>query len=122
MKNLLYLTAKTWIGGLILNYLFAFFSFVIPGERLIDNQSLVAFHHPAPSYPVHILLVPKAKYRSLDDLPTSDNKFEVELFRAVNELVQKLDLEARGYRLIVNGGSFQEIDQLHFHLISGSVH
>ena len=120
MKNLLYLIAKTWLGGLILNYLFAFFSFVIPGKKLIDNKILVAFHHPKPSYPLHILLVPKAKYRSLDDLPSSDSRFELELFRAVNELVERFNLLERGYRLIVNGGVSQDVDHLHFHLISES--
>ena len=120
MKNLLYLIAKTWLGGLILHYLFAFFSFVIPGEKLIDNQVLMAFHHPTPSYPLHILLVPKAKYRSLKNLPSDDSRFEVELFRAVNELVQNYNLMEKGYRLIVNGGISQDVNHLHFHLISES--
>ena len=28
------------------------------------------------------------------------------------------NLESKGYRLIVNGGNAQEVDHLHFHLIS----
>jgi len=40
------------------------------------------------------------------------------LFSAVNELGKKYNLEASSYRLIANGGSAQEVDHLHFHLIS----
>lgn len=103
---------------MLLHWIFAFFSFVFPGEKLIETDSLLAFHHPSPSYPLHILIVPKANYRSLNDLPSEDQAFERGLFSAVNELVQIFRLESQGYRLIANGGTAQEVDHLHFHLIS----
>lgn len=118
MNRLLYSFVKTWIGGLLLHWIFAFFSFIIPGEKLIETDSVLAFHHPSPSYPLHILIVPKTKYQSLNNLPSQDQAFELGLFKAVNELVQKYNLEAKGYRLITNGGIFQEVNYLHFHLIS----
>ncbi|MEZ4510613.1 MAG: hypothetical protein R3C62_01950 [Chloroflexota bacterium] len=34
-------------------------SFLIPVQRLRETATLLAFHHPKPSYPLHILLVPK---------------------------------------------------------------
>lgn len=118
MNRFLCSIAKTWIGGLLLHWIIAFFSFVIPGEKLIETDSLVAFHHPSPSYPLHILIMPKARYKSLNDLPSDDHVFESGLFVSVNELVQRFNLESCGYRLITNGGSAQEVDHLHFHLIS----
>lgn len=118
MRGLFYILAKTRLGGILLHWIFAFFSFVIPGEKLVKNASLLAFHHPSPSYPLHILIVPKEKIRSVRELPTSDYSFEVELFKAVNLLVERYGLEEKGYRLTVNGGIYQEVDHLHFHLIS----
>lgn len=118
MTQFLYAIAKTWAGGLLLHWIFAYFSSAIPGEKLIETDSLIAFHHPTPSYPLHILIVPKARVRSLDALPTADHQFESELFQTVNQLVQKFNLEGFGYRLIANGGSAQEVDHLHFHLVS----
>lgn len=118
MNRFLYSIAKTWIGGLLLHWIIAFFSFAIPGEKLIETDSLVAFYHPSPSYPLHILIMPKARYKSLNDLPSDDHVFESGLFVSVNELVQRFGLESCGYRLITNGGSSQEVDHLHFHLIS----
>lgn len=121
MNQILLRLAKTWIGGVLLHWIFAYFSFLIPGERLIDNESLLAFHHPRPSYPVHILIVPREKIISLEDLPTMDGLFEAALFGAVNDLVKEFDLARNGYRLIANGGKYQEVGHLHFHLVSGDL-
>lgn len=118
MNRFLYSIAKTWIGGIILHWIFAYFSFAIPGEKLIETDKLVAFHHPSPSYPLHILIVPKSKLRSVLELPSNDGSFESGLFKAVNDLVRKFNLEDFGYRLIVNGGSAQDVAHLHFHLVS----
>ena len=118
MNRFLYSIAKTWIGGIILHWIFAYFSFAIPSEKLVETDSLVAFHHPSPSYPLHVLIVPKAKFRSVQELPSNDGNFESGLFKAVKDLVRRFDLEECGYRLIVNGGSAQEVAHLHFHLVS----
>jgi diadenosine tetraphosphate (Ap4A) HIT family hydrolase len=37
----------------------------------------------------------------------------------VQNLVEMLELQEQGFRLVVNGGHYQEFPQLHFHLISG---
>jgi len=119
LNRFLFRLAKTWLGGLILHWIFAYFSFAVPGEKLIKTDVLLAFHHPAPSYPLHILIVPRKKYRSLQDLPSDDFKFEMELFKTINDLAIRFELDKQGYRLIANGGGNQEADHLHFHLISG---
>jgi len=118
MKHFLYSIAKTWLGGLFLHWIIAYFSFAIPGDKLIETDSVMAFHHPSPSYPLHILILPKSKIKSIKDLPSADLVFESSLFSAVNELVQMFGLDGFGYRLIANGGSAQDVDHLHFHLIS----
>jgi histidine triad (HIT) family protein len=100
---------------------FAHMSFMIPVKRLRDTATLIAFYHPTPTYPIHILLIPKKAISSLSDLKQSDNVFLIDLFSTVQELVTELKLEPTGYRLIVNGGSYQDIPQLHFHLISGNI-
>jgi diadenosine tetraphosphate (Ap4A) HIT family hydrolase len=89
MNRFLYVIAKTWAGSVLLHWIIANFSFVIPGEKLIETDTVIAFHDPAPSYPMHILILPKSNYNSLIDLPTDDLAFEYALFSAVNQLVQK---------------------------------
>ncbi len=118
MKRFLYSFAKTWLGGILLHWAVIYFTFLIPGEKVVETDTLLAFHHPNPSYPLHILIVPKCNYRSLTDLPSKDSTFESDLFRAVRQLVQHFDLQDSSYRLVANGGQAQEVDHLHFHLIS----
>jgi histidine triad (HIT) family protein len=94
-------------------------SFAIPVKRLKETHTLIAFYHPKPCYPVHVLIVPKKALPGLTDLDAKDTAFLSDLFSTVQTLVKELDLERTGYRLIVNGGAYQDFPQLHFHLISG---
>ena len=91
-------------------------SFAIPVKRLRETETLMAFHHPKPSYRFHVLLVPKKAIPSLEELDSRDAGFLMELYSTVQSLVEEFHLHA--YRLIVNGGGYQDFPQLHFHLIS----
>ena len=93
-------------------------SFAIPARRLRETDTLLAFHHPKPSYPVHILLVPKQAVPDLMELDPN-SPFLPDLFATVGSLVAELQLPS--YRLIVNGGAYQDFPHLHFHLVSGSL-
>jgi len=93
-------------------------SFAIPIQRLRETKTLMAFHHPKPAYPFHVLLVPKKAVPSLKELTLSDPAFLIDLYSTVQSLVDEFHLSA--YRLIVNGGEYQDFPQLHFHLISPS--
>jgi histidine triad (HIT) family protein len=110
--------ARTRTGGIVIREVIRHMNFAIPLQRLRETETLLAFHHPSPSYPVHILLLPKQAYRSLLELPTGDSSFQRDLFDAVQSLVREYHLEQAGYRLIANGGAYQELPILHFHLVS----
>ncbi len=91
-------------------------SFAIPVGRLRETETLMAFYHPKPSYPFHVLLMPKKAIASLKELDPNDSSFLTDLYSTVQSLVDEFHLSA--YRLIVNGGEYQDFPQLHFHLIS----
>lgn len=118
MRQLLTRLARTWIGGTLFGWLAANLSFAIPTKRLHETESLLAFHHPQPSHPIHILIIPKRSYKSILDVPPSDSEFLRDLLEAVNLLVGEYGLQERGYRLLTNGGAYQDVKHLHFHLIS----
>ena len=94
-------------------------SFVIPVKRLRETETLLAFHHPKPSYKFHVLLVPKKSVTSLKEFDSKDSAFLIDLYSTVQSIVDEFQLTA--YRLIVNGGEYQDFPQLHFHLISDIV-
>ena len=91
-------------------------SFAIPVGRLRETETLMAFYHPKPSYKFHVLLIPKKALVSLKELDPNDSAFLTDLYSTVQSLVNEFHLSA--YRLIVNGGDYQDFPQLHFHLIS----
>ena len=92
---------------------------LLPVQKISETNSLVCFYHPQPVYPVHILLVPKEDIRDLTQLDLEQSEFLQDLFTTVQSLIEEFNLEQKGYRLILNGGEYQEFPQLHFHLTSG---
>lgn len=116
--NGLYWFSRTHCGSALLAWMFRSMNFALPLERLQETDTLLAFYHPRPDYPFHVLLVPKRQITSLETLNSRDTPFLADVFATVQELVRKFKLEEGGYRLIANGGKFQEFGLLHFHLIS----
>jgi len=107
-----------WFLAPIIGWIFEHMSFAIPVNRLRETNTLMAFYHPKPSYAFHVLLVPKKSVASLQEFDPKDSAFLTELYSTVQSLVQEFHLSA--WRLIVNGGEYQNFPQLHFHLISPS--
>ena len=93
-------------------------SWSIPVERLHETETLLAFHHPAPSHPTHILIVPKRNYANMLAIPLEDSDFQRDLFATVQKLVRDFSLESGGYSLVCNGGNYQDVPIVHFHLTS----
>jgi histidine triad (HIT) family protein len=104
----------------IIGWIFAHMSFLIPVSRLRETPNLVAFRHPSPSYQFHVLIVPKRETASLAQLDPADTAFLADLYTTVQSLVDEFHL--RAYRLIVNGGEYQDFPHLHFHLICDVEH
>ena len=117
MKNL-YRLANTAFGKFIIRILFTKMSFLIPTKRLRETETLLAFHHPKPNYPVHILLMPKSDTPNFQALDAENPAFMADLVKTAQSLVEEFGLDEKGYRLIVNGGEYQDFPHLHFHLIS----
>jgi diadenosine tetraphosphate (Ap4A) HIT family hydrolase len=119
MKRLLFRSARSPISRYFIGWVFTYMSWSIPVNRLHETPTLLAFYHPVPLHPVHILIVPKRMYANITAINSDDAPFFGDLFQTVAKLVADLSLEAPGYRLICNGGAYQDVPQVHFHLISG---
>lgn len=120
LKKFLLQLARSRPFGKLIGSFFAHLSFLLPVRRLYESETLLAFSHPRPSYPAHILLVPKKAVRSLADVEASDLALFLEILQKGHSLAKKLDLTKTGYQLILNAGAYQDIPQLHVHLISGN--
>jgi histidine triad (HIT) family protein len=119
LRAALFRLARSRMAGFLVRKVVQVMSFLIPVQRLRETPSLLAFHHPQPSYPLHILIIPRRAYRSLMELDPADTAFQHDLIETVQSLVREFALEAGGYRLVTNGGTYQDVAVLHYHLISG---
>jgi histidine triad (HIT) family protein len=118
LAGLAFRLARSKFGGRLTSLAFTKMDFLIPVKRLRDTPTLLAFHHPKPAYPLHILIVPKREIASLQDLSPADQGLLFEMFQTAQSLVAEFNLDSAGYRLVINGGKNQDIPLLHFHLIS----
>ena len=93
----------------------------IPSQKVFENDIVYAFKDINPQAPVHIIVIPKKEFCSLDDFSQrADNKTILGLIRSIGEIAKKLQLKD-GYRIITNIGEMggQEVPHLHLHLLSG---
>lgn len=94
----------------------------IPCRRVHETDHALAFHDINPQAPVHVLVIPKGRYRSWADFSAGASDSEIAGFvRAVGEVARLLGLEAPGYRLLANAGldAHQEVPHLHVHVFGG---
>lgn len=85
-------------------------------QKEIETDHVLAFHHTKPSWTTHIVIVPKVHVRELVDV--TDMDIIKEIFEVIQQLVIKYELNRSNFRIVTNGGNFQDSKHLHFHLIS----
>jgi histidine triad (HIT) family protein len=86
---------------------------------LRETPGWMAFCHPSPAYPVHIIIVPKKPWKDWLDLEVKDPEVMREFVTLTQAMIRDFELTPAGYRLIMNGGANQTFPHLHFHLVAG---
>lgn len=87
-------------------------------KREEETENVLAFHHTKPSWDFHVVIVPKQHVQRLVDL--HDSGVIGEIFLVAKNIILKYSLHKKNYKIITNGGEFQDSEHLHFHLVSGS--
>jgi histidine triad (HIT) family protein len=91
-----------------------------PVEVFMETDSVLAFHHTKPFWPVHIVVVPKVHVPSLTNL----GGHGIEVVHHVLDVVRVVasDVEQRhgACRVLTNLGSYQDSKHLHFHVAHGN--
>lgn len=101
-----------------IGWIFEHWGSLLPVKRLSETDRLLAFYHPRPAYPLHILIVPKRSIPGLEALSPADNQLLIEVIQMARQLATQLGFNQDGWSLVINAGDYQTISQLHFHLIS----
>jgi diadenosine tetraphosphate (Ap4A) HIT family hydrolase len=95
----------------------------IPCRRVYEDDHVLAFHDINPLAPVHVLVIPKGDYVSMDDFTRDATAEQVAgFFRAVGEVARTLGLADNGYRFLANTGADgrQEVPHFHVHIFGGA--
>lgn len=117
MSKLLIL-ARSPLGEYIVGLSFERFSSVLPIKKVKETRKSIAFQHPSPSFNAHILVVPKRAIRSLHTAKPEDFEYIQDSLQLAKEIVNEYKWGDSDYTIILNGGSRQEVPQLHIHLAS----
>jgi len=81
-----------------------------------ETENTLAFYHTKPSWTTHIVIVPKLH---VENLLAAKPDLIIEIVNIAQNIIKELKLNESNYKLITNGGSFQDGNHLHFHLVSG---
>ncbi len=94
----------------------------IPCETIYEDEFAIAFDDINPQSPVHVLVLPKGEYVSMDDFTANASDAEIAgFFRAVGAVARQLDVVGNGYRILANHGrdAHQEVPHFHIHIFAG---
>ena len=94
----------------------------LPCNKVYEDDHALAFHDIAPQAPVHVLVIPKGAYVSLDDFSAHASTGEIGgFFAAVGTVARELGVVEAGYRFLANNGADanQEVPHFHVHIFAG---
>lgn len=95
----------------------------IPCDKRYEDEHVLAFDDINPGRPVHVLVIPKGEFVSMDDFTANaSNEQVIGFFRAVGEVARRCGVAESGYRIIANAGNdgHQEVPHFHMHVIGGA--
>ena len=95
----------------------------IPSTAVFQDELCYAFADIHPVSPVHILIIPREHFTSLDDTSETDRDRLGHLLTSAAAIARDKGL-GKGYRVVINTGEDggQTVDHLHLHLLGGRHH
>ena len=93
----------------------------VPSEILYQDEEVIAFRDINPQAPVHVLLIPKEHYASLNDIPEEKKDLLGHLLLKARHVAQQKGVKENGYRIVLNTAkdSGQDVFHIHFHVLGG---
>ncbi|MEQ9640740.1 MAG: histidine triad nucleotide-binding protein [Alphaproteobacteria bacterium] len=94
----------------------------LPCNKVYEDEFALAFHDINPLMPVHVLVIPKGPWVTLEDFAAGATNEQMGGFlRAVAECAKLAGVDGSGYRLVANNGADanQEVPHFHVHIFGG---
>ncbi len=93
----------------------------IPSDILYQDKKVIAFRDVNPQASVHLLVIPKKHFTSLNQLMEKEIPLIGHMVSVARKLAKTESIFESGYRLIINCGKEggQLVPHLHLHLLGG---
>ena len=88
-------------------------------DVVLETDTVLAYHHTRPHWPVHIVVIPKRHVPSLTDLGDAPSGLLDELIEVVRRVARDVEQAHGAARVLTNLGDYQDSKHLHFHVNSG---
>lgn len=93
-----------------------------PVEVVAETETVLAFYHTRPYWPVHIVVIPKTHIPSLTDLGGHSIDLIHQVLEVVRTVAKQVTEEYGACRVLTNLGTYQDSKHLHFHVASGEAY
>ena len=93
----------------------------IPSARIYEDDVCIAFNDISPQAPIHILVIPREHFDSLDKAETKHQAMLGHLLLTASKIAREKGFAEDGYRVVINTNSDggQTVFHLHIHLLGG---
>ncbi|MDC0076921.1 histidine triad nucleotide-binding protein [Acidimicrobiaceae bacterium] len=93
----------------------------IESEVIYEDNDIFAINDINPVARVHILVIPKKKIATINNLNDSDVDLVGKMIMVAKQLAYELGIDNTGYRLLfnTNDDAMQTVFHIHLHLIGG---
>jgi len=93
----------------------------LPATILYEDSEIMAFIPIRKQSPVHILIIPKKRIVSVNEIKDDEAILIGKMFIVARDLAKEYKIDSSGYRLVLNTNedAGQSVFHLHMHLIGG---
>lgn len=113
MKKLFLKIARIPALGKFVGWVVKHLGSLLPLRKVVDNRDIIVFHHPVPSSSVHLLAMLKTQVPDVRSITPKQLDLILDTAR---EAVRRMNISAPHVHVMTNGGRFQEVKQMHFHI------
>jgi len=86
-------------------------------NKFFENDQIIAFESNQPVAEIHTLVIPKKHINSFSEL---DGETIAAMLQAAQKVINEKNIST-GYKTIFNGGKYQAIPHVHWHIIGGKL-
>lgn len=93
----------------------------IPGDIVLETDTLLAFRDINPQAPTHVLIIPRRHIPTLEDLEDGDSGLMGRIMLAAQQVARQEGIAEDGYRTVFNCGhnGGQDVYHIHLHVLGG---